>query len=403
MGGIMDQNVLIESLDYFGRGIAHIDNKIVFVSNALPNELVNIKITNTKNRYNEAIVTKYIKTSNKRIDSICPYFNKCGGCQLLNLKYEDTIAFKLNKVKDLLKKNNIIVNNLEIINNKDNLYYRNKLSLKIINEEIGFYENKTHNLIKIDKCFIANNSINEVIDNYKLLNIKNGDLIIRTNSNNEILLIINSLDKINIDINNLKEKVKLIGIVYNNKTIYGNNFYYERIYHKLFKISYDAFFQINPYITTKIFQELENNLKDSKNVLDLYCGVGTLSIIASDYANVLGVEIIDNAVIDATYNARLNDSLAKFVLGDVSKVVNKLNINFDTLILDPPRRGIDKNTINFILNKLPNKIIYISCDVATLIRDIKLLENNYKIISYKIFDMFSYTYHLESFVVLNLR
>ena len=403
MGGIMDQNVLIESLDYFGRGIAHIDNKIVFVSNALPNELVNIKITNTKNRYNEAIVTKYIKTSNKRIDSICPYFNKCGGCQLLNLKYEDTIAFKLNKVKDLLKKNNIIVNNLEIINNKDNLYYRNKLSLKIIKEEIGFYENKTHNLIKIDKCFIANNSINEVIDNYKLLNIKNGDLIIRTNSNNEILLIINSLDKINIDINNLKEKVKLIGIVYNNKTIYGNNFYYERIYHKLFKISYDAFFQINPYITTKIFQELENNLKNSKNVLDLYCGVGTLSIIASDYANVLGVEIIDNAVIDATYNARLNDSLAKFVLGDVSKVVNKLNINFDTLILDPPRRGIDKNTINFILNKLPNKIIYISCDVATLIRDIKLLENNYKIISYKIFDMFSYTYHLESFVVLNLR
>ena len=399
----MDQNVLIESLDYFGRGIAHIDNKIVFVSNALPNELVNIKITNTKNRYNEAIVTKYIKTSNKRIDSICPYFNKCGGCQLLNLKYEDTIAFKLNKVKDLLKKNNIIVNNLEIINNKDNLYYRNKLSLKIIKEEIGFYENKTHNLIKIDKCFIANNSINEVIDNYKLLNIKNGDLIIRTNSNNEILLIINSLDKINIDINNLKEKVKLIGIVYNNKTIYGNNFYYERIYHKLFKISYDAFFQINPYITTKIFQELENNLKNSKNVLDLYCGVGTLSIIASDYANVLGVEIIDNAVIDATYNARLNDSLAKFVLGDVSKVVNKLNINFDTLILDPPRRGIDKNTINFILNKLPNKIIYISCDVATLIRDIKLLENNYKIISYKIFDMFSYTYHLESFVVLNLR
>ena len=128
----MDQNILIESLDYFGRGVAHIDNKIVFVSNALPNELVNIKITNTKNRYNEAIVTKYIKTSNKRIDSICPYFNKCGGCQLLNLKYEDTIDFKLNKVKDLLKKNNIIVNNLEIINNKDNLYYRNKLSLKII-------------------------------------------------------------------------------------------------------------------------------------------------------------------------------------------------------------------------------------------------------------------------------
>ncbi len=399
----MYQNILIESLDYFGRGIAHIDNKIVFVYNALPNELVNIKIINNKKRFSEAIVTKYLKTSPKRIDSICPYFNKCGGCQLLNLNYEDTLNFKLNKVKELLTKNKINVNNLEIINNENNYYYRNKLSLKIINEEIGFYENKTHNLISISKCFIANNNINTVIDNYKLLNIKNGDLIIRCNSNNEILLIINSQDKLNIDINNLKEKIKLIGIVYNNETIYGNNFYYERIYHKLFKISYDAFFQVNSYITTKIFQELENNLKDSKNVLDLYCGVGTLSIIASNYANVIGVEIIPNAVLDATYNAKLNNSSAKFVLGDVAKTVSKLEIDFDTLILDPPRSGIDKNTINFILSKLPSKIIYISCDVATLIRDIKLLEFKYELISYKIFDMFSYTYHLESFVVLNLR
>ena len=399
----MYQNILIESLDYFGRGIAHIDNKIVFVSNALPNEIVDLKIINTKKRYSEAIVTKYIKTSPKRIDSICPYFNKCGGCQLLNLKYDDTLNFKLNKVKDLLNKNKIFVNNLEIINNDNCLNYRNKLSLKIINKEIGFYENKTHNLIPIAKCFIASNPINEVINNYKLLNIKNGDLIIRCNSNNEILLIINSKDEINIDIDNLKEKIKLIGIVYNDKTIYGNNFYYERIYHKLFKVSYNAFFQVNPYITTKIFQELENNLKDSKNVLDLYCGVGTLSIIASNYANVTGIEIIPNAVLNATQNAKLNDSSAKFALGDVAKTVNKLAIDFDTLILDPPRSGIDKNTINFILTKLPSKIIYISCDVATLIRDIKLLESKYELISYKIFDMFSYTYHLESFCVLNLR
>ena len=403
MGGIMYQNILIESLDFFGRGITHIDNKIVFVSNALPDEVVDIKIVNDKKRYSEAIVTKYIKTSPKRIESICPYFNKCGGCQLLNLSYDDTLNFKLNKVKDLLKKNKIIVNNLEIINNENDLYYRNKLSLKIINEEIGFYENKTHNLIPITKCFIANNSINVVINNYKLLNIKNGDLIIRCNSNNEILLIINSNDMINIDINNLKEKIKLIGIVYNDKTIYGNNFYYERIYHKLFKVSYDAFFQVNPYITTKIFQELENNLKDSKNVLDLYCGVGTLSIVASNYANVVGVEIVPNAVLDATFNAKLNNSSAKFVIGDVAKTVDKLALDFDTLILDPPRSGIDKNTINFILNKLPAKIIYISCDVATLIRDIKLLESKYELISYKIFDMFSYTYHLESFCILNLR
>ena len=399
----MYQNILIESLDSFGRGIAHIDNKVIFIKNALPEEIVDIKIIKSKKNYSEAEVLNYQKRSTHRQNSPCPYFNECGGCQLLFYNYEDTLAFKKNKVQSLFKKNKLEVNNISIVENKQNFNYRNKISLKIVDGKIGFYEEKTHKLIAIKECMIANKTINETIKNYKYLNLQDGFLTIRTNKNNEVLLIIESSNpNYDIDIVALKSKIKLIGIVYNNKTIYGNNFYYERLYNFLFKVSYDSFFQINNYITEELFKLIKDNIAPSSKVLDLYSGVGTLSLIASTKASyVYSIEIIKNAVLNGIFNAKINNqNNIKFFLGDASKLVNKINISFDTLIVDPPRKGLDKNTLNFIKNKLPNKIIYISCDINTLIRDLKLLEDNYTITEYKILDMFSYTYHLESFCVL---
>ncbi len=399
----MYQNILIESLDSFGRGIAHIDNKVIFIKNALPEEIVDIKIIKSKKNYSEAEVLNYQKRSIHRQNSPCPYFNECGGCQLLFYNYEDTLTFKKNKVQSLFQKNKLEVNNISIVENKQNFNYRNKISLKIVDGKIGFYEEKTHKLIAIKECMIANKTINETIKNYKYLNLQDGFLTIRTNKNNEVLLIIESSNpNYDIDIIALKSKIKLIGIVYNNKTIYGNNFYYERLYNFLFKVSYDSFFQVNNYITEELFKLIKDNITPSSKVLDLYSGVGTLSLIASTKASyVYSIEIIKNAVLNGIFNAKINNqNNIKFFLGDASKLVNKINISFDTLIVDPPRKGLDKNTLNFIKNKLPNKIIYISCDINTLIRDLKLLEDNYTITEYKILDMFSYTYHLESFCVL---
>lgn len=399
----MYQNILIESLDSFGRGIAHIDNKVIFIKNALPEEIVDIKIIKSKKNYSEAEVLNYQKRSTHRQNSPCPYFNECGGCQLLFYNYEDTLAFKKNKVQSLFKKNKLEINNISIVENKQNFNYRNKISLKIVDGKIGFYEEKTHKLIAIKECMIANKTINETIKNYKYLNLQDGFLTIRTNKNNEVLLIIESSNpNYDIDIIALKSKIKLIGIVYNNKTIYGNNFYYERLYNFLFKVSYDSFFQVNNYITEELFKLIKDNIAPSSKVLDLYSGVGTLSLIASTKASyVYSIEIIKNAVLNGIFNAKINhQNNIKFFLGDASKLVDKINISFDTLIVDPPRKGLDKNTLNFIKNKLPNKIIYISCDINTLIRDLKLLEDSYTIIEYKILDMFSYTYHLESFCIL---
>ena len=396
--------VTIEALDHFGLGIAHINEKIVFVEKALPGEIVKIEIIEDKKSYSKARVIEYIKISDKRVESVCPYFGICDGCSLMDYNYLETLNFKKKKVQELILKNKVGYNkDIEVIKNKDYLYYRNKVSLKIVDGKIGYYKSKSHDLIEIKECKVANKEINKVIANYKLLNIENGKLIIRVNTNNEVLIMIESInDNYNIDIVKLKEKIKLVGIVYNNKTIYGDNFFYERIGGFLFKVSFNSFFQINHYICSLLFKFINEEVNSNDTILDLYSGVGTLGIVASKKARrVISVEIVKNAVLNGLFNAKINkQNNIQFILGDTSKIVNKIKDNFDTLIIDPPRSGLDKNTISFIKDSLPKKIIYVSCDANTLMRDLKLLENNYEITNYKVLDMFSYSYHLESFVVL---
>ena len=399
--------VLIEKLDDFGRGIAHINNKVIFVKNALPEEEVEIKIINDKNSFSVSEVTNYLKLSKDRIKSKCPYFEVCGGCNLLHLSYENTLTFKQNKIKKLLKKNKINFDKeIEIIKNDNPFYYRNKISLKIENGKLGYYEENTHKLIEIKECITAKHSINKVIKNYQLLNLENAKLTIRSNNNDEILLIIESKKKeYNIELAKLKEKIKLVGIIYNDRTIYGENFFYERINNKLFKVSYNSFFQVNENITSKLFDLIKDNIDNDSIILDLYSGVGTLGIIASTKAKeVYSMEIVKNAVLNGITNAKLNkrDNI-KFMLGDVSKLIRKVDLSFDTLIIDPPRKGLDKKTREFILKKIPKKIIYVSCEPNTLIRDLKELESIYEISDFKIMDMFSNTYHVESFVVLTKK
>ena len=399
--------VLIEKLDDFGRGITHINNKVVFIENTLPEEVVEIEIINDKKNFSEAKAIKYLKSSKDRIESKCPYFEVCGGCNLLHLSYENTLTFKQSKIKELLKKNKINYNKeIEIIKNDNPYYYRNKVSLKIENGHLGYYEESSHKLIEIKECIIAKHSINEVIKNYKLLNLENAKLTIRSNYNDEILIIIETKNKeYNIELAKLKEKVKLVGIIYNNITIYGENFFYERMNGKLFKVSFDSFFQVNECMTNELFNLIKNNIDKDSIVLDLYSGVGTLGIVASSKSKeVYSIEIIKNAILNGIKNATLNQvNNIKFMLGDVSKTVDKIDFNFDTLIVDPPRKGLDKKTREFILKKLPNKIIYISCEPNTLMRDLKELETAYEISDFKIMDMFSYTYHVESFCVLERR
>lgn len=394
----------IEKLDDFGRGIGYIDGKITFVPNTVPGDIVNINIIKEHKKYNETTIDNFIKYSEDRVKPPCPYFTKCGGCTLQNLSYENTINYKLNKIKNIFTKNRIDITP-KIISNPNPYNYRNKISLKVVETKIGFYLNNTHNIIEIDECLIANPAINECINYIKNFNIINGNVIIRCNQNEEILIIIESQDNLTIDIELLKKKIKLVGIIINNKTFYGKNYLFERINNTLFKISYDSFFQVNPYIASELFQLISDNIKQYDKVLDLYCGVGTLSLNAASKAlSVTGIEIVPNAILNAILNASLNDlSNVHFVLNDVSDAIAKIKLDFNKVIVDPPRAGLTKETIDILLKINPTSIIYVSCDPQTLVRDYKLLSDTYEIEKSYILDMFSYTYHVETVLILKKR
>lgn len=395
--------VLIDKFDDFGQGITFVDDVITFVPNTIPGDIVDIKIVKKKKKYNVGSVINYIKLSKDRIDYKCPYFNKCGGCVLQSISYDATINFKLNKVINLFNKYNLDIKP-EIVKNPSDYNYRNKIKLMVIDGKIGYFETNSHTLVEINECIIASKAINKVIPLLKKFNIINGNIVIRCNLNDEILIIIESNDKLNIDIDVLKEKIKLVGIVVNNKTIYGDNFLIECINDIYYKISYDSFFQINPYVASKLFNIVKENIDKTDIVLDLYCGVGTLSLNTALNANeVIGVEIVPNAVLNAIYNAKINKiNNTKFILNDAQDAVGKINKKFDKIIIDPPRSGLTKKTIDTILTIMPKKIIYVSCDPNTLIRDILLLKEKYSIEKSYILDMFSYSYHVECICILYL-
>ncbi|MBQ6687368.1 MAG: class I SAM-dependent RNA methyltransferase [Bacilli bacterium] len=397
--------VEIVRMDHHGRGIGYIDGKIIFVPNTLVGEEVNVLIVAEKKNYLEGKVVEFLKKSSARCSSKCPYFLECGGCNLLHMKYEDTIKYKLDKIKSILKLAKIEFDDINVIKNEKTYNYRNKIELKIIDGKCGYFKNDTHTLVEIDACLVANPAINKFIRDINYLNLKNALVTIRCNYNEELLIVIETQDDMLIDTKYLASNHKLVGIVFNKKVMYGSPHFIDIINHKLFRVSYDAFFQINPKVTSKMFDLLQDNISESNVVLDLYAGVGTLGIVASEKAHkVYSVEIVENAIKDGLVNAKMNkiDNIY-FMLGDVSKVIDKIKDEVDLIIVDPPRKGLDKKTIQFLKNTKANTIIYISCDPMTLVRDLKDLTSDYEIKKFNIMDMFSYTYHIESMVVLKRK
>ena len=396
--------IKIEKLDDFGRGICYIDNKVTFVPNTIPNDLVEIKITKEFKNYNEGKLINILIPSKKRIEPKCPYFSKCGGCVLQNMNYKDTLEYKKEKVINIFKKNKLEINPI-VIENANYYNYRNKINLKVIDKKIGYYEPKSHSIVEIDSCLVASNSINKTISLIKKMGINNGLVTIKCNKNDEILIIIESKDKLNIDVDSIKDNIKLVGIVINNKLFYGEDFLYENINGIFYKISYDSFFQVNPYIASNIFDIIKENINSNETVLDIYSGVGTLSLTAAKVAKkVIGIEIVENAVLNAIHNAKINKiNNVDFLLNDATKAITKLNLSFDKVIVDPPRAGLSKTVIDTIKKIKPKEIIYVSCDLQTLVRDIKLLSDLYTINKFYIADMFSFSYHVESICILKIN
>lgn len=397
--------IKIDSLNDNGKGIAKLNGKIVFVNNAVPNEIVNIKIIKEKSKYIEADVSKYLKLSTLREKVSCPYYDKCGGCNIMHLNYNDQLNFKYEKVKNILRKyvkEDIDVNN--IISSKNILNYRNKVTFQIDNK-IGFFSEKTHDLIKIDNCLIANDLINKSIKYLNELDLINVNKIICRTFNNELMIIIET-DNFNINVDCIKQIASSVYIKYKNNytCIYGKEYLTQDLGKYKFSIYPDAFFQINIDVCNKLYTKIKEYLIESKNILDLYCGTGSIGIFASENKNATGIEINNQAIKNAIKNKELNNlKNINFICGDSGKSIKNLGSNFDSIIIDPPRNGLNKDTINNILKIAPNKIIYVSCDIMTLARDLNILKNEYKIVEITPFDMFPNTYHVECVAFLEKK
>lgn len=393
------------NLDHYGRGIVKENGKVTFISNTLKDEEIEYKVVEDKKKYCVGEVTKYLNKSSKRVNSPCPYFNICGGCALQHMSYEETLEFKKDKVANILERYASLKPDIDIIKNDNPYNYRNKVSLKVVNGKIGFYKINSHDLVQIDKCLLAEEAINKFINDINLVNIKNGDITIRTNYNAELLIIINTSDELKIDIKTLKKHHKIVGIVLNNKLIDGEDKFIEIINNHLFQVSYNSFFQINRNVTAKIFDIVKENIDSDAIVADMFCGVGTLGLMAATNAQkVYGIEVVDNAIKNALINKKINkkDNI-EFMLGDANKLVFKISDKINTIIVDPPRSGLSKAGIDSILKICPKDIIYISCDPMTLARDLNVLKNEYEITKFYIADMFSYTYHVESICILKKK
>lgn len=390
--------VHIDRMDHFGNGIGNINGKIIFVKGALPGETVDVTITKDKKSFMEGNISTIIYKSSKRVEPFCKYFGVCGGCSLCHLNYENTLEYKKERVKNILSKFDIP--KINVIRNENDLYYRNKIELKIVDGKLGFYEKNTHNLIEIKECKVTKKSINKSFEFVKNMTLENANVTIRANYNDEVLIIIDSKEK-PVILN--PEDYKIVGIVLNDKCIYGQDNFMEKINNLFFTVSYNSFFQVNNYINLELFNLIKENIV-GKTVLDLYSGVGTLSIVASKVVDkVYSIEVIPNAVKNALINAKINkcDNI-NFILGKVEDKIGFINDKIDTIIVDPARAGLDKKTIEVINKISPQRIIYVSCDTQSLANNLIDLAN-YEIKKFYILDMFSYTYHIECFCILDRK
>lgn len=395
----------ITDLSHNAKGIGKLNEKIVFVDKAIPEDVVEINIIKEKKNYIEAKISKIIKKSHLRIESDCPYFDKCGGCDLLSLSYENQLKFKYNKVCNIMSKylnKNIKINNIVCSNN--NFNYRNKVTFQV-KEKLGFYEKNSYDIVEIDKCIISNDKINKSIKYLKMLDLKDiSKIVCRTNGNDLMIIIETNNDKLNIDcIKNISSSIYL-KIKNKYKLIYGDKYIIENIKNFKFLVSPDSFFQINLDVCEKLYSKIKEYVGINKNILDLYCGTGSIGIFVSENNNVLGIEINKSSTLDANENKKINNiHNIRFVCGDSGDKIFDIDFKPDVIIVDPPRAGLDMCALKNIFKLNAKEIIYVSCDPMTLARDLNYLSDKYNIEEITPFDMFPNTYHVECMCYLSKK
>ena len=432
---------------YEGEGIAKIDDFTIFIPNAIKGEKVKVLIVKVLSSYAFGKIIEIIEKSEHRKEADCTTYKRCGGCNLRHIDYNETLKIKQNNVQALINKTlETKIEAEKIIGMENPYHYRNKAQYPIgLNKEnkpvIGVFANRTHEIIPMEKCLIqseisekiAKSIYNFIIkNNISVYNEKTGKglfrhiVIRKAFKTGEIMctLVINgrqipkekelvkeliqNYPDIKTVVKNINTKNTNVILGKENIVLYGEGYIKDKLGKYLFKISPLSFYQVNPVQTEKLYNLAIQMAKITKQdtVFDLYCGIGTISIYMAEYAKkVYGIEIVEEAIKDAKENAKINNiDNTEFIAGDVVKIlddlINNKKIIPDIVMIDPPRKGMDQTSIKNILKIKPKKIVYISCNPATLVRDLKYLEEEYKIEKIQPVDMFPFTSHIEIICVL---
>ncbi len=441
--------VEIEDIGHDGAGIGKVDGYTLFVKDAVIGDVVEVKVMKAKKNYGYAKLLKIITPSASRVEPLCPYAKQCGGCQIQMMSYEEQLRFKENKVRNNLKR----IGGFEeipmepILGMKNPFYYRNKAQFPVGYDKegnliTGFYAGRTHSIINNRRCYLGVSEnelvLNQVLDWMERNHIsayeeESGKGLIRhvlirygfTTKEVMVCLVVNGagipakedlieglrtipgMTSITISSN-----TKQTNVIMGEKItlLWGQTYITDFIGNIQYQISPLSFYQVNPAQTKRLYETaLEYaGLSGDETVWDLYCGIGTISLFLAQRAKqVYGVEIIPAAIEDAKRNARLNQiENAQFFVGKAEEVLpekyEKEQIYADVIVVDPPRKGCEESVLDTMVQMEPKRIVYVSCDSATLARDLKYLcERGYEMKKVKAIDQFPQTEHVETVVLLS--
>ena len=447
-----NKEYIVDIIDngFQGEGIAKINNFTIFIPNAIKGEKVKILIVKKLSSHAFGKIIEIISPSEFRTEADCKTYKRCGGCNLRHIKYKETLKMKQNAVQSLVNKT--LKNKVEVketLGMENPYYYRNKVQYPVQIDkngkaQIGVFANRSHEIVPVEKCLLQNekaqNIAKEAFEIWKKLNLSiyneqtNKGLLrhivvkasVKTNQYMCILVINgNKIGKEDSFTKELVEKfpeIKSVVLNVNTKNtnvilgtsnivIFGKDFIEDKLGEFIFRISPLSFYQVNPVQAEKLYMIGVEAANITKNdvVFDLYCGIGTISLFMSKFAKkVYGVEIVQEAVNNARVNAEINNvTNVEFFAGDTKEVLDSLiykrKIIPDIVMVDPPRRGLEAKSIEDLLEVRAKRIVYISCNPATLVRDLGKLEEMYEVLEIRPVDMFPFTSHVEVCALLELK
>lgn len=414
---------LVDGITHRGEGVARINGKAAFIPFAIPGEEIDIEITLDRSRFSRGKITNIIAPSLDRVDPPCQHYYRCGGCAYQHVNYERQLKLKKQVVADALHRigqQKIAVQ--DVIGMDNPWYYRNKVTWQTGEtkgeKRLGYYQLDSHIHLPISDCLLLSPEIkkfSQFLDCYLgVTGINKGQqVVIRQDSDHgKLFLIVEGP----VDREGLESLVKgypgleSLFIYENNKLehIFGSDRLNFNIDDHPYQVSPLAFFQVNNQQTRRLYDEVKKaaGIEGKKQILDAYCGTGSIAIyLAAQHDSVTGVDEFAPSIKDAKNNAKINMLInCEFYDGACEKIIPELKQDFDTVILDPPRAGCHRDLLQVLDDKKVAQIIYVSCNPATLARDIKILcESSYNVESVQPIDMFPWTSHVENCVLLSKK